>query len=108
MLKFIGSLLLTPGVPILLSTAFPTFAKQYFNAIVIAQRRANAGFIFVGDKDMAGETTASFTIPPTTATTCPLATIETIETLRSNPFLLSNIKVDGSAAETIEISGILY
>lgn len=108
MLKFIGSLLLTPGVPILLSAAFPTFAKQYFNAIVVSQRRGNAGFIFIGDQDMAGEATAMVIVPPATATTVPFGQIEQMETKRSNPMMLTYVKVDGSAAETVQISGLIY
>ena len=108
MLKFIGSLLLTPGTPILLSSAFPTFAKQYFNALIISQRRGNAGFIFIGDQDMTGEATAMVIIPPATATTVPFAVIEQMETKRSNPLLLDYVAVDGSAAETIQISGLIY
>src|SRR5262245_6147808 len=108
MLKFIGSLLLTPGTPILLSTAFPTFAGQQFNDIVIAQRRGNTTFIFVGDQSMTGEANASFSIPPTSASSCPFANVEMVTTGRSNPWFLRHIKVDGNVAETIQISGLIY
>lgn len=106
MLEFIGSLLLTPGVPIRLVVAFPLIAGQRYDTIIISQRRVNAGFIFVGDKAMTGEVTMMVAVPPASATSCPFAEIDLSVVNRSNPVIIETITVDGSAAETIQISGL--
>lgn len=108
MLKFIGSLLLTPGTPILLNAAFPLFDEQYFNALIISQRRVNVGFIFIGDQDMTGEADCTVIVPPASASSVPFGQVEQMATNRSNPLRLAYIAVDGSAAETVQISGLIY
>jgi len=109
MLEFIGSLLLTPGVPIRLITAFPSMASpRRWDTIIISQRRVNVGFIFIGGKGMTGEAQMMIAVPPASATSCPFANISiSSTTLRSNPIIPETITVDGSAVETIQISGIL-
>ena len=109
MLEFIGSLLLTPGTPILLAVAFPAMADpRRWDTIIISQRRGNAGFIFIGAKTMTGEATMMVAIPPASATSVPFANISiSAPTNRSNPVIPETIAVDGSIAETIQISGIM-
>jgi hypothetical protein len=106
MLEFIGSLLLTPGTPIRLVLAFPLIAGQRYDTLIISQRRVNAGFIFVGDKEMTGEADMMFAIPPASATSCPFANINLAVVNRSDPVIIETVTVDGSAAETIQISGL--
>ena len=106
-LKFLGSLLITPLTPQALDSVAAIAAAgkgKPFNAIVIQQRRGNAGFVFVGDSAMTGEATLSYIIPPASATTAPFLEIE-YGGGGSNPVGIEGIKVDGSAGETVQVYG---
>ena len=84
------------------SRALPAFKAQPFWGIIISQRRVNVGFVFVGDAVMTGEANMSFVIPPASASTCPFAQVD----FQGQTFGLESWSVDGSAAETINVSGL--
>jgi hypothetical protein len=107
-LKFLGTLTITPATPQLLTSVAAIVAAgrgKAFSAIIIAQRRVNVGFVFVGDAAMAGEATATFTIPPSSASASPFAQIDGGPGGGANPVGIEGISVDGTAAEIVQISG---
>jgi hypothetical protein len=108
-LEFIGTIVLTPGTPIRLVIALAAMANQRYDTIIISQRIANTGFILIGGFGMTGVATMICAIPPASASSVPFAEISiSSSTDRSNGIIPEYITVDGTVAETIQISGIKY
>lgn len=106
-IKFLGPLTITPGTPQLLTSVAAISAAgkgQGFQAIIIAQKRGNVGFFFIGGSAMAGEATATVTVPPASASACPFAQITLGQ--GANPIGIEGISVDGTAAEVVQVSGV--
>lgn len=107
-LKFLGALTITPATPQLLTSVAAIAAAgrgKSFAAIGIAQKRGNTGFVFVGDSAMTGEADASFTIPPASASAAPFAWIPP-NAVQQNATGIEGIKVDGTAAEIVQVFGL--
>jgi hypothetical protein len=101
-MRYLGTVTITPGTPIKLSTQFPNEKGRPFNSLVVAQKRSNAGFVFVGTAAMTGEANASLTIPPASASAVPYANINL--SAASDPLTVDLFAIDGTAAEVVQIS----
>ena len=101
-MRYLGTVTITPGTPIKLSTQFPNEKGRPFNSLVVAQKRVNVGFVFVGTAAMTGEANASFTIPPASASAVPFANISL--SAASDPLTVDMFSIDGTAAEVVQIS----
>ena len=101
-MRYLGTVTITPGTPIKLSTQFPNEKGVEFNSLIVSQKRGNAGFVFIGAASMTGEANASFTIPPASASAVPYANINL--SAASNPLTIDTFAIDGTAAEIVQIS----
>lgn len=108
-LKFLGLVTVTAGAPQLLTSVAAIVAAgrgKSFAAIIIAPRRTNTGFVYVGDFVTTNEATACFTIPPPTAVLTPYVTVPP-NAVRQNPMGIEGISIDGSVnGDIVHISGI--
>jgi len=101
-LKYLGAVTITAATPKLLTTALPTMKAEKGHALIIAQKRGNTGFVYIGDEDMTGESNASITIPPASASQTPF--YRHVFEDAPNGATIQGIKIDGSANEVVQIS----